>query len=96
MAAGVMLDGRQTRPARVERLRDYDEPLCLFKITLRQGLKNQLKRMAEAVGLKVTSIKRLSYDGSIELGQMQASDIRELSAAELSALHKMLERHKKP
>ena len=94
MAAGVMLDGRLTRSARVERLRDYDETSQL-KITLRQGLKNQLKRMALAVDLKVTSIRRVSV-GPIELGNLQAGEIRELKADELAALHKMLERHKKP
>ncbi|OPZ57301.1 MAG: Ribosomal large subunit pseudouridine synthase B [Deltaproteobacteria bacterium ADurb.Bin510] len=94
MAAGVELDGRLTRPARVERLRDLAEK-SLLRITLRQGLKNQLKRMALAVGLKVTSIKRVSV-GPIELGGLAAGETRELTAEEIAALHKMLERHKKP
>lgn len=94
MAAGVELDGQLTRAAKVERLRDTDGG-SRIRITLRQGLKNQIKRMASAVDLKVTSIKRLSV-GPVELGTLQPADIRELKEDELEALHKMLERHKKP
>ena len=93
MAEGVLLDGKKTRPARIERLRD-EAHATVVRIVLRQGLKNQIKRMAASVGLNVTDITRIAV-GPISFDGMKPGEIRELSAVELSGLHKMLKRQKK-
>jgi 23S rRNA pseudouridine2605 synthase len=56
---------------------------------LRQGLKNQIKRMAEAVGLKVMSIKRVSV-GPISLKGIVPGQVRELAPFEVKQLRKLL------
>ncbi len=88
MRSGVYLDGRKTRPAQAVQLLDNSSGSTL-EITLRQGLKNQIKRMAQAVGLEVASIRRISV-GPVQLRNLPPGGVRELTPAELSDLHKIL------
>jgi 23S rRNA pseudouridine2605 synthase len=94
METGIFLDGRLTMPAQVAEEHVGTEGSAL-RITLVQGLKNQIKRMAATVGLRVESIKRISI-GPVMLTGMSPGQIRQLSQSEERALHKILEKHKKP
>ncbi|HHO75127.1 MAG TPA: rRNA pseudouridine synthase [Deltaproteobacteria bacterium] len=94
MCLGVYLDGTKTRPAQIEQLRATSRGTTL-RIVLKQGLKNQIKRMALAVGLEVISIRRISV-GPVEIDALAPGDIRNLTPVEISNLHKMLKIHKKP
>jgi 23S rRNA pseudouridine2605 synthase len=88
MRQGVVLDGSRTRPAEIEALRTDSQGTTL-QITLRQGLKNQIKRMAQAVGLEVASIKRISV-GPIAVEGIRPGEVRELTPREIENLHKIL------
>lgn len=88
MRRGIELDGVSTRPADVEEVRRHSRGATL-RIVLRQGLKNQIKRMAEAVGLKVMSIKRVSV-GPISLKGIVPGQVRELAPFEVKQLRKLL------
>lgn len=88
MAEGIELDGKRTRRAEIEVVRSHARGSTL-KIILRQGLKNQIKRMASAVGLKVTSIKRTSV-GPVSLEGLHPGQIRELNSSEIGRLRKIL------
>ncbi|MRR13998.1 rRNA pseudouridine synthase [archaeon] len=88
MREGIELDGIMTRPAVIEHLKSHAGGSTL-RITLKQGLKNQIKRMARAVGLEVSSIRRISM-GPISLEDMGAGQVRELTPAEIKKLHKIL------
>lgn len=89
--AGVQLDdGYVTMPAQLEILEygEYDDGTVKSRIslTISEGKFHQVKRMFEAVGSKVTYLKRVSMgplklDASLPLGSF-----RELTAAELEAL----------
>jgi 23S rRNA pseudouridine2605 synthase len=94
METGIFLDGRKTLPAKVTQEHAGPETSSL-RITLVQGLKNQIKRMAASVGLRVESIKRISI-GPIMLEGMSPGQIRRLSRSEEIALYKILKKHKKP
>ena len=94
METGIFLDGRKTLPAKVSEEHEGPEGSVL-RITLVQGLKNQIKRMAMAVGLRVESIKRISI-GPVMLKGMSPGQIRQMSHSEEGALHKILKKHKKP
>lgn len=89
---GIVLDGRKTRPAEIERLKE-DAQGTWVKIILRQGLKNQIKRMAASVGLTVISLKRVAV-GPVRLKDLRPGQIRELSASERNLLDKMLKKPK--
>ncbi|MGC9324325.1 MAG: pseudouridine synthase [Desulfomonilia bacterium] len=93
MSQGVILDGKKTRPAQIRILRQGKDGALLL-ITLMQGVKNQIKRMASSVGLRVTSLKRISI-GGVKLKGMSPGQVKELSAAEVNSLHKMLKKHDK-
>ncbi|MFY9398776.1 MAG: pseudouridine synthase [Desulfomonilia bacterium] len=88
MQRGVELDGVMTLPAEVEVVRRHDRGATL-RIVLRQGLKNQIKRMAQAVGLEVTSIKRIAV-GPVSLKGISPGEVRELKPFEVRDLRKLL------
>jgi 23S rRNA pseudouridine2605 synthase len=88
MRSGVMLDGSLTRSAEIDTLRTHSGGATL-RITLMQGLKNQIKRMAQAVGLEVTSIMRTSV-GPVTVNGMRPGEVRELKPREIQKLHKTL------
>ncbi len=61
---GLSLDGEKLLPAKVEWLND-DE----LRFVLQEGKKRQIRRMCEAVGLKVVRLKRVRVGGVI-LGRL--------------------------
>ena len=61
---GLELDGKQLRPARVERLNDGQ-----LRFVLKEGRKRQIRRMCELVGLKVVALKR------VRIGQVRLADL---------------------
>jgi len=54
MQSGVKILETQTRPCKVKKIN-----LNTFKITLTQGLNRQIRRMCEALGYRVTALKRI-------------------------------------
>ena len=73
---GLELDGEALRPARVEWV-NADQ----LRFVLKQGKKRQIRRMCEAVGLKVMGLKRVRI-GSVMLGDLPAGQWRYLRADE--------------
>jgi 23S rRNA pseudouridine2605 synthase len=80
LASGVDLDDGPTVPAEVRRLGERE-----IELTLREGRNRQVRRMAEAVGNEVVSLRRVRF-GSIELGELREGAARPLSAEEVSRL----------
>ncbi len=80
MAAGIVLDGKITRQARVRRLSDN----C-FNIVLKQGINRQIRRMVTAVGNRVQLLKRVRM-GSVRLGNLETGKWRYLTDTEVRAL----------
>jgi 23S rRNA pseudouridine2605 synthase len=80
MASGVELDDGPTVPAEVRRLGERE-----IELTLREGRNRQVRRMAEAVGNEVASLRRVRF-GSIALGELPEGAARLLSAEEVSRL----------
>lgn len=58
----------------------------LIRLTLREGRKREIRRLMETLELTVTKLVRVSF-GPIELGELAPGQSRELTAAEVSALH---------
>lgn len=69
---GLELDGEPLAPARVEWLNDDQ-----LRFVLIEGKKRQIRRMCEAVGLKVTGLKRVRI-GRVVLGDLPAGQWRYL------------------
>jgi 23S rRNA pseudouridine2605 synthase len=80
LASGVELDDGITAPAEVRRLAKRE-----IELVLREGRNRQVRRMAEAIGNQVTSLRRVRF-GPIGLGGLREGAARRLSEAEVDAL----------
>lgn len=56
-----------------------------IELTIQEGRFHQVKRMFEAIGTKVTYLKRISM-GPLSLGQLQPGEVRTLTEEELEQL----------
>lgn len=84
LSAGIDLDGKRTAPARFERLETHPDGTWV-RVVLHEGRNRQIRRMVEAVGLKVVRLVRVRV-GSLRLGSLPPGGWRRLSAAEVAAL----------
>ena len=80
MAAGVPILDTVTLPCRVMR-----EGRQSFRIILVQGLNRQIRRMCEALGYRVLTLRRERIM-NIRLGHLKTGDWRNLTPAELKTL----------
>ena len=78
------LDGYVTRPAEAEILKLLDGG-ALLSISIHEGRNRQVRKMCQAVGLRVTRLKRVA-EGTLELGSLAPGKWRHLSAEELEKL----------
>ncbi|MEE0944995.1 MAG: pseudouridine synthase [Clostridia bacterium] len=81
---GVRIDDYKTSPADVEIL-DADHTATYVKITIHEGRNRQVRKMFEAVGVKVKELKRVSI-GTVELGNLPLGRWRHLTAHEVNYL----------
>jgi 23S rRNA pseudouridine2605 synthase len=77
---GVRLEDGPTSPAEVERRGERE-----IEVTIREGRKRQVRRMAEAVGNQVEGLTRIRI-GSLELGDLPKGAARALETREIDAL----------
>jgi 23S rRNA pseudouridine2605 synthase len=77
---GVELEDGPTAPAELTRLGERE-----VEIVLREGRNRQVRRMAEAIGNEVTSLRRVRF-GPLGLGGLAEGAARRLSAAEIEQL----------
>ncbi len=73
---GMQLDGKPLKPARVEWINREQ-----LRFVLTEGRKRQIRRMCEAVGLKVLGLKRVRI-GKLRLGNLPEGKWRFLQADE--------------
>lgn len=83
---GVLIDGKQTRTAKIARVSQNR-----FRMVLQEGRKRQIRRMVEAVGNKVASLHRIRVSG-LNLGDLPPSQWRYLTDKETRILLKDIEK----
>ena len=79
---GVQLEDGPAAPAEVERLGERQ-----IEITIREGRKRQVRRMAEAIGNEAEGLTRIRI-GSLDLGDLRRGEARRLDRREIAALWK--------
>ena len=84
LKSSIEIDGRATRPADVNVLREDSEG-GLLHITIREGRNRQIRRMCEAANLKVLRLKRVSV-GDLVLDKLPAGRWRHLTEREVKYL----------
>lgn len=77
MSRGILLDDQMTLPAVVKKITDHT-----FSITLKEGRKHQIRRMADACRLTIESLKRIRV-GSLTLGNLQPGGFRSVTEGEI-------------
>ena len=76
-------DDEPTMPAKLEILKSGET--SEIELTIQEGRFHQVKRMFEAIGTKVTYLKRISM-GPLSLGDLQPGEVRVLTETELEQL----------
>ncbi len=76
----VLKDGTVCRSAEIKSLGDGKST-----ITITEGMYHQVKRMFAALGCHVTYLRRIQI-GNVKLGDLQSSQVRELSEEEINSL----------
>ncbi|NQV90050.1 pseudouridine synthase [Candidatus Uhrbacteria bacterium] len=84
MADGMMILGSMTKSAQVKKIGDQR-----FTIVLTEGRNRQIRRMCEALGYGITSLKRIRVM-NIELGDLPIGETRPLTSKELHVLRQSL------
>jgi 23S rRNA pseudouridine2605 synthase len=82
----TLIDGRPVVPSEV-RVRPGTEGRSILDVTLSEGRNRIVRRWAEAMGLKVDRLARLSY-GPVRLGDLPPGRYRPLTPKEETALYK--------
>ncbi|WP_274648465.1 23S rRNA pseudouridine(2604) synthase RluF [Paenibacillus humicola] len=85
MSEGVRILGGMTLPCRVTR-----ETERVFRIVLTEGKNRQIRRMCQALGFRVTRLRRIRIM-NIHLGGLSVGKWRDLTAAELEELFALLD-----
>ena len=80
LRSGVRLEDGPTAPAEIRRHGERE-----IDITVREGRKRQVRRMAEVVGNEVEGLTRIRI-GSLELGDLRRGEARTVEPKEIAAL----------
>lgn len=86
MSSGVDILETTTRPCKVEKTHSNE-----FKIILTQGLNRQIRRMCEALGYRVTKLRRIRVV-NIRLGDLEKGKWRHLTEDELKGLKEAIDK----
>lgn len=83
---GVYLEDGKTQPCEIYFLKTTREN-SRFKVVLKEGKKQQIRRMFMKIGHPVMKLKRIEY-GPLKLGKLAIGDFRPLSEKEIQELKK--------
>ena len=84
---GVMIDGKKTGKARVKIKKiDKKKKSSLIELTIYEGRNHQVKKMFEAIGYKVSKLKRETFAG-LTLDGLKSGEYRHLNIKEVKKLY---------
>lgn len=85
MASGVKILGTMTLPCQIKKTGEK-----AFTLILTQGLNRQIRRMCEALGYRVKTLKRVRIM-NLQLGNLKLGQWRNLTSSEMKELMRRLE-----
>ena len=86
---GVVIDGRRTRPAKIQILeKDKEQRYCTVEIIIHEGKNRQVRKMCEAIKHPVAQLKRVAI-GELLLGNLKKGTYRHLTEKEMKYLQKL-------
>lgn len=84
--SGLEIEDYVTSPAKLKIL-NSKERNCTIEVTIHEGRNRQVRKMCDAIGHPVLSLKRISL-GKVTLGDLQEGNWRELTLNEVASLIK--------
>jgi len=81
---GIVIDGIRTLPAKVE-IVEKDNDYYILHITIYEGRNREVRKMFEALNLKIYNLKRLSI-GLLELGNLEMGKFRYLDKHDIEKI----------
>ena len=86
---GVIIDGKKTNKAKVK-VKKYDKKTntSLVELTIHEGKNHQVKKMFEAIGLKVLKLRREKI-AFLTLTGLKSGEVRELTIHEVKKLYSL-------
>lgn len=83
---GVVLDGKKTKPARIQILeREKDGRFCTAEIVIHEGRNRQVRKMCESIKHPVAQLQRVAT-GELKLGDLPKGKYRHLTEKEVKYL----------
>ena len=90
---GVIIDGKKTAKARVKVKKiDKKKNKSLIYLTIHEGRNHQVKKMFEAIGYKVSKLKREKFAG-LDLHSLKSGEWRRLSVHEVKVLYALAKKN---
>lgn len=87
LTRGVVIDGKETKPARYTIIKvDHEKNRSVVELTIHEGRNHQVKKMFEQVGLLVDKLSRTQF-GTLDLTGLRPGEARRLNKKEISQLH---------
>lgn len=87
LSNGVVIDGKKTGKARVKIKKiDKKKKSSLIELTIYEGRNHQVKKMFEAIGYKVSKLKREKFAG-LTLDGLKSGEYRHLNIKEVKKLY---------
>ena len=87
LSNGVVIDGKKTGKARVKIKKiDKKKKSSLIELTIYEGRNHQVKKMFEAIGYKVSKLKREKFAG-FTLEGLKSGEYRHLNIKEVKTLY---------
>ena len=87
LSNGVVIDGKKTGKARVKIKKiDKKKKNSLIELTIYEGRNHQVKKMFEAIGYKVSKLKREKFAG-LTLDGLKSGEYRHLNIKEVKTLY---------
>lgn len=86
---GVVLDGRKTKPAKIQILeKDKEHRFCWVEIVIHEGRNRQGRKMCDAIHHPVAQLKRVAT-GELRLGDLPKGKYRSLTPKEIKYLRQL-------
>lgn len=86
---GVVLDGKRTKPAKIQILnRDKDGRFCTAEIIIHEGRNRQVRKMCESIKHPVAQLQRVAT-GELKLGDLPKGKYRHLTEKEVKYLKRL-------
>ena len=92
LSDGVIIDGKKTGRARVKIKKiDKKKKSSFIELTIYEGRNHQVKKMFEAIGYKVSKLKREKFAG-LTLAGLKSGEYRHLNIKEVKTLYAVAKR----